>query len=223
MEVYAISDLHLSINNPKPMNIFGPVWDNYLDDLRNDWNSKVGEDDVVILAGDLSWAMKLDEAKPDLDFLSTLSGKKILIRGNHDYWWSAIGKVRDILPKDVYALQNDSIKIGGVIFCGSRGWTFDDSKLVDRELIRLQMSLDSAMKLKTGDEKIVCIMHYPPFEKGKDSPFVRLIEEYPVSAVVYGHIHGASLRDYPLVQNFGGIPYFLTSCDMARNTLQKIL
>ena len=167
MKVYAISDLHLSINNPKPMNIFGPVWDNYLEEIVEDWNKKVTDEDVVLLAGDLSWAMKLEDAKTDINFLKDLKGKKILLRGNHDYWWSTISKVRNILPENIYALQNDSLVLGDYIFCGSRGWIVDDSKMTDsndkkifeRELIRLEMSLKEAKAKQDNNQKF----HHKPF------------------------------------------------------------
>ena len=221
MKVFAISDLHLSINNPKPMDIFGPVWQGYLDTIFCDWKEKVGKDDVVILAGDLSWAMKLEDTAPDFDLLSTLPGKKIIIKGNHDYWWNAIGKVRNALPSDFYALQNDAIKIGDHIFCGTRGWTFDDEKLLSRESIRLEMSLESAKKLQTNGEEIICIMHYPPFDKGEAStPFTDLIEKYDIKKVVFGHIHGKS--QFPLQTLKSGVHYYLTSCDMTQNTLVQI-
>ena len=122
MKIFSISDLHLDINNTKPMNIFGPVWENYLDKIVTDWNEKVSNEDIVILAGDYSWAMKLEEVAPDFEFLNKLKGTKIIIRGNHDYWWSSLSKVRALLPENVYALQNDAIKIGNYIFCGNRGW-----------------------------------------------------------------------------------------------------
>ena len=221
MKVFAISDLHLSINNPKPMDIFGPVWQGYLDSIFSDWQKKVGEDDVVILAGDFSWAMKLEDTAPDFALLSTLPGKKIILKGNHDYWWNAIGKVRASLPEGFYALQNDAIKIGDYIFCGTRGWTFDDEKLLSRETLRLEMSLESAKKLQTNGEEIICIMHYPPFDKGETStPFTNLIEKYGIKKVIFGHIHAQPY--FPLQTIKNGVHYYLTSCDMTQNSLVQI-
>ena len=122
MKVFAISDLHLSVNNPKPMDIFGPAWENYIEKIFVDWREKVGEEDLVLLAGDFSWAMKLEDSIADFQMLEDLPGKKIIIRGNHDYWWNSISAVRKILPKNFYAIQNDALKFGKFIICGTRLW-----------------------------------------------------------------------------------------------------
>lgn len=223
MKVFAISDLHLSINNPKPMDIFGPVWSNYLEEIENDWKVKVTDDDIVLMAGDFSWAMKLADAKSDIEYISKLPGKKIIIRGNHDYWWEGIGKVRAVLPPNFYAIQNDSLKIGNIVFCGTRGWTLDDEKLVNRELIRLEMTLKNAKsKMQEGD-KLVCMLHYPPFDKfGNETVFSKVIESYPVSAVVYGHLHGYISSNIKNIIQHNGVTYYLTSCDQLKNKLTEI-
>ncbi len=231
MNVYSISDLHLDINNTKPMDIFGPVWNNYLDKIVDSWNSLVQDDDVVILAGDYSWAMKLDEVVPDFDFLKNLKGIKILIRGNHDYWWSSVSRVREKLPSNTYVLQNDAIKIGEYIFCGNRGWlipegkydTEENQKLYNRELVRLELSMKSAKKLQTNNEKIIYITHYPPFNnKIEPSLYTKMLEEYGVSYVVFGHLHGY-VNPKMLYNEINGIKYFLTSCDAVKNRLVKIV
>ena len=230
MRIFSISDLHLDINNKKPMDIFGPVWDNYLDKIKLSWTKQVGEEDVVILAGDFSWAMKLTEAVPDFKFIETLPGKKIIIRGNHDYWWSAIGKVRQILPPNTYALQNDAIKIGDYIFCGNRGWiipegkqeTQENQKIYARELLRLEMSLLAAKKLQTSDEKIIYITHYPPFNnKIEPNEFTAKIEEFGVSTVVFAHLHGY-INPKMLYNEINGVKYYLTSCDALKNNVIEI-
>lgn len=223
VKIFAISDLHLSINNPKPMDIFGPVWDNYVEKIFDDWKTKVGTDDVVLLAGDFSWAMKLDDAVADLNLVASLPGKKIMIRGNHDYWWDSLSKLRDVLPKDFYVIQNDSIKIGKYIFCGSRGWTFDDEKLKNRELLRLEMSIKSAINQKLEGDEIICMIHFPPYEKGyKESEFTNLIEKYNIKKVVYGHLHGVWNSKTNKIVNINGVQYFLTSCDLVENKLTLI-
>ena len=232
MKVFAISDLHLSINNPKPMDIFGPAWDNYIDAIKLDWQQKVSPDDIVIIAGDISWAMSLSDAVVDLEYISkTLGvGKKVIIRGNHDYWWDTISKVRKQLPENVYAIQNDSIKFDGVVLCGTRGWVLpetktlepQDQKIVDREAIRLEMTLKSAQEKATNGEEIICIMHYPPFNsRREDSPFTKLIEQYGVKKVVYGHLHGTGGKS-DLVVHKNGVTYYLTSCDKLSNQLVLI-
>lgn len=231
MKIYAISDLHLSINNPKPMEIFGQVWDNYLESITESWK-KVDKEDLVLLSGDLSWAMKLEDARSDLDYMGGFGGKKVILRGNHDYWWKSISAVRSILPEGVFAVQNDAMRIGDVIVCGSRLWTTpepgkfqsdEDKKIYDRELLRLKMSLDAAQKIRQGDEKIIVMTHYPPFNsRFAPSVFTELISDYKPYAVVYGHLHGKDCRCEKLV-DIGGVKYFLTSCDIIGNKLIEIL
>ena len=152
MTVYAISDLHLPARE-KPMDIFGPQWENHFSRIREDWQNKVQPEDVVLLPGDLTWSMHLEEAKEDIARVGELPGRKILLRGNHDYWWSAIGRVRRALPEGMYALQNDSLLLDGVLFAGSRGWTLppyaqeeNDLRIYERERLRLEMSLKDARK-----------------------------------------------------------------------------
>lgn len=231
MKIFAISDLHLSINNPKPMNIFGEVWDYYIDDIFEDWKEKVNQEDIVLLAGDFSWAMKLEDTKKDFELLKNLPGKKIIIRGNHDYWWKGISSVRNFIPEGFYAIQNDAIKFENIIICGTRGWTVpeegqeqtaEDKKIFDREIIRLEMALVEANKLKTSeDDKIVVMIHYPPCNfKRDDSEYTKLLEKYNVSAVVYGHLHGYKKASLYFKKN--NIDYYLTSCDMVGNRLTEI-
>lgn len=231
LKIFAISDLHLSINNSKPMDIFGPVWDNYLENIVEDWKQKVTDEDVVLLAGDLSWAMRLEDAKVDLEILKDLPGKKILLRGNHDYWWSTISKVRNILPKDIYAIQNDSLILGDYIFCGTRGWIVDDSKMTDsndkkifdRELLRLEMSLNDAIKKQDNNQQIICLLHFPPFDKNNNSTkFTDMIEKFNIKTVVYGHLHGKVPNIKPVL-NLNGVNYYLSSCDMVKNKLVEIV
>lgn len=231
MKIYSISDLHLSLTCDKPMNIFGPVWEGYWEQIVDDWNKKVSSDDIVLIAGDISWAMKLEDAILDLKEIAKLPGKKIFIRGNHDYWWKSITAIRHLLPKDMYILQNDCLKINNFVFCGTRGWTVpenenipsdDDKKMLNRELIRLELSLKSATeKMNTGD-KLICMIHYPPFNsKLQSSEFTDLMEKYKVNKCVYGHLHGKNSRSV-LVMQKNGIDYYLTSCDKVENKLVLI-
>lgn len=230
MKIFAISDLHLAFCANKPMDIFGGTWENYLDEIVDDWQKKVSDDDVVVLAGDLSWAMKLSETKQDFEFLSKLKGKKIIIRGNHDYWWSSISAVRNALPSNVYALQNDAIKIENYIFCGTRCWTVPeknfetelDEKIYKREVLRLEMSLDCAKRLQTNNEKIICITHFPPINSSyKENEFTNLISKYNVNKVIYGHLHGNKVR-CNLKHKIQNTEYYLTSCDLLKNKLVLI-
>lgn len=230
MKVFAISDLHISTNTEKPMDVFGGNWVNYMQKIREDWLSKVSDDDLVLIGGDISWAMSIQDAKVDLETIADLPGKKILIKGNHDYWWSGIGKVRDILPSNFYALQNDSIKFNNVVICGSRCWcvpgspdfTEKDQKIYERESIRLKLSLDSAKKLLKDGDKLIALIHYPPFNvKRENSDFTNIFEENKVDCVVYGHLHGKTARADKLVCK-NSIKYYLTSCDMVDNKLTEI-
>jgi len=229
MKVFAISDLHLSINNPKPMDIFGPAWDNYIENVFADWREKVGDEDIVLLAGDYSWAMNLEDTKKDFELVSSLPGKKIIIRGNHDYWWKSISAVRAFLPESFYAIQNDALKFGNIVVCGTRGWVVpdkgelsaEDDKIYKREVIRLELTLKEALSKKQEGDKLICMMHYPPVNfRKEDSEFSRLLEKYEVDAVVFGHLHGYKNAQFKFEK--GGLPYYLTSCDLTGNKLIEI-
>ena len=168
MAVWAISDLHLPARQ-KPMDVFGPQWTNHFERIREDWVERVQAQDVVLLPGDLSWAMHLEEAQEDLARIGALPGIKLLLRGNHDFWWSSIGRVRRMLPEGCFALQNDSLLLDGVLFAGSRGWTIpaepdgdsDDARIYRRERQRLEMSLRNARE-RSADAPLIAMMHYPP-------------------------------------------------------------
>ncbi len=230
MKIFAISDLHISTNTNKPMDVFGGNWVGYIDKIRADWLDKVTDEDLVLVGGDISWAMDIEEAEKDILTISDLNGKKILIKGNHDYWWSGINKVRDMLPEKFYALQNDSVRFDGVVICGSRLWSVpgspdfseQDMKLYLRETERLKLSLKSAQKLMQTGDKLVALVHFPPFNVQRESSaFTDIFEEFGVHSVIYGHLHGKNVRaDKLVVKN--GVKYYLTSCDQVDNKLQEI-
>ena len=198
MAVWAISDLHLPARQ-KPMDIFGPHWANHFERISADWIGRVQPQDVVLLPGDLSWAMHLEEAQEDLARIGALPGIKLLLRGNHDFWWSAIGRVRRMLPEGCFALQNDSLLLDGVLFAGSRGWTIpaepdgdsDDARIYRRERQRLEMSLRNARE-RSADAPLIAMMHSPPRTESAEG-FSDLLRQYGVQDVVYGHLHGAGL------------------------------
>ena len=225
MKIYAISDLHLSTNCDKPMDIFGGNWEGYTEKIMQNWQAKVSDDDLVLIAGDISWAMKLEDAVSDLEWIDKLPGKKIIIKGNHEFWWKSISSVREILPKSITAIQNDAIKFDNLIICGTRGWTVpeenkdfsaEDEKIYKREVERLKLTLKSAKVLQTNAEKIICMMHFPPFDgSGNESEFVKLFEEYGVSVVVFGHLHGYTNCKLKQIKN--DITYYFTSCDHINN------
>ena len=230
MKFYAISDLHISTTTDKPMDIFGGSWVGHMDKIRADWINRVEEDDVVLIGGDISWAMNISEAKADIYSLADLPGIKVMIKGNHDYWWSSISKVRDMLPKRFYALQNDAIRLGGAVVCGSRLWTVPgspdygdkDEKLYLRETERLKLSLKEAAKLLETGDKLIALIHFPPFNVRREaSAFTELFEEYNVNSVVYGHLHGKGIRaDRLVIKN--DVKYYLTACDQVDNKLTEI-
>ena len=222
MSLFAIADLHLPGGQEKPMNVFGEHWDRHFEQISQSWRETVGEQVTVLIAGDISWAMQLQQAIPDLESIGLLPGKKILIRGNHDYWWSAIGRVRAALPAGMYALQQDALDIGEAIVCGTRGWTFpagdtklseEDQKIYQRELIRTESALQAAQRLAGDSKPIIAMLHYPPlYDNERDTAFTALFEKYQVSQVIYGHLHAESIR-LAFDGEHHGVRYRLTSCD----------
>ncbi len=212
------------------MDIFGGNWEGHFEKIKKDWREKVTDEDVVIIAGDISWAMKLENALPDLQAIATLPGQKVFIRGNHDYWWNGISKLRAVAPdSSFHFLQTGAIKIGEYVFVGSRGWscpgspdfTEQDEKLYLREAERFKLAFAEAEKLKVEGDKLVAIIHYPPFTlKNEDTLFTRLFEEKGVDKVVFGHIHGATY--FPLKSYQGEREYVLSSCDKLGFQLVKI-
>lgn len=228
MRIFAISDLHLSFSTDKPMDIFGAGWEGHFEQIKDDWQSRVSDEDIVLVAGDISWAMTLNDAKRDLDELGKLKGKIFMIRGNHDYWWNGYSKVKSILPENVFCIQNNALKCGDYIICGTRGWTVPeraadaDEKYISRELLRLEMSLKEAQRLRTDNEKIILMIHYPPFNsRFEDSVFTEMISSYGIRIVVYGHLHGENIRFQQKV-NKGITDYYLTSCDILKNKLLEL-
>ena len=215
MALFAIGDLHLSLGADKPMDVFGGAWDGYVDKLRAGL-SIIGPEDTTVLCGDLSWGMELEAALPDFRFIAAIPGRKILLKGNHDYWWSGITQVRCNLSKGMYALQNDALAIDDVVLCGTRGWTYgsetaEDKKIYAREVLRLELSLTWAKKQKGS--RLIAMTHYPPLgEKGEETPMSRLLSQYGVEDTVYGHLHGASLRG-AVTGLHGGVRYHCVSCD----------
>lgn len=229
MKIFAIADLHLSNDESKPMDIFGAQWENHFARIREDWASKVSDEDIVLLPGDLSWEMKLEAAVSDIRRVGALPGRKVLIRGNHDYWWSSIGRVRENLPEGMYAIQNDAVTIDGFTFCGTRGWVLpgedsdaDDERIRARELGRLRLSVDSALRI-AGDGPIICLLHYPPLlEAMRNTEVTALIEQTPIREVVYGHLHGNALKGaFRGMHN--GVNYHQVSCDGIGFKLEQIL
>ena len=229
MEIWAIGDLHLPGGGIKPMDVFGPQWKDHFEKIRKDWNEKVQPEDVVLIPGDISWAMQLDDALTDLRQIAELPGRILLLRGNHDYWWSSLTQLRQSLPPDMYALQNDALVLDGVVFCGTRGWNIpigqdaDEQtvKIYNREVGRLELSLKEARR-RSEDGPVIAMMHYPPlYPECQETGFTKLLSEYGVVRCVYGHLHGPSIRR-GFLGRAGGVRYDLVSCDALHFQLKNI-
>lgn len=222
MRVFAISDLHLALVKNKPMDVFDPVWDNYMERLRENWTRIIGQDDLVLVPGDISWATYIEESKPDFDYIESLSGKKIISKGNHDYWWtthSKLNKFKENLSLGSIAfLHNNAFFYENLAVAGARGWknpeedgfTVEDEKIYNRELERLKNSL----KFTEGfNVTRICMLHYPPFSAdGKPTGFVEVMKSFGVNICVYGHLHGKSCS-YAAEGLIDGIRYHLVSAD----------
>lgn len=219
MSIFVIADLHLSFNSDKPMDVFGSEWEAHYEKIEADWVQRVSEDDLVIIPGDTSWAMSFDEAKRDLEWLDALPGKKVLIKGNHDYWWASKKKM-DPVYESITFIHNSIMTYQDTVICGTRGWlcpndvqfTEDDEKIYNREAVRLENALKMA-KNQCMDKMIV-VLHFPPTnDKKAPSKFTELIEQYAADVVVFGHIHSKSYFEMTLQGNHNGVEYYLTSCD----------
>lgn len=218
MALYAIGDLHLCLGSPKPMDVFGGAWIGYMDKLKEGMKILTQEDTLVLL-GDLSWALGLDEAKDDFAWIDEIPGRKIILKGNHDYWWNTASKFykfcNDNGFSNQFILNNNHYEYNGYAICGTRGWFFEeeksgehDEKVFKRELARLETSLKSA-----GDMKKIVFLHYPPRYKGYTcAEILELFDKYDVHSCYYGHLHGAS-HGLAMEGPWDGVDYHLVSAD----------
>lgn len=229
MSLYAIGDLHLSNYVNKPMEVFGSHWTKHDEKIKEHWIRTVKDGDTVLIPGDISWAINMKEAMPDLKWIEDLPGKKILLKGNHDYWWSSISRLNSSFNTMEF-LQNNYFTYEDYAICGTRGWlspnnnsfTSQDEKIYHREVHRLRLSLETAKQ--DGYTKIICMLHYPPTnELHEPSLFTKTFKEYNVNTVIYGHLHGKDFYRYSLHGNHDGITYHLVSCDYLDFKLFKIL
>lgn len=227
MALYGIGDLHLSFSSNKPMDIFGEKWESHSEKIKENWENVVNDSDTVLIPGDISWAITLQEAMEDLKWLDSLPGKKVLLRGNHDYWWTSVSKMRNLFQEMIF-LQNNYFQYESYAICGTRGWDIPsmseedshDMKIYNREVNRLKLSIDSA--LKDNFTKLIVMMHYPPvYEQFIQTKFTELIESYKVEYVLYGHIHTAFEGILEGVYN--GIDYKCISSDYIDFKPVKIL
>ena len=224
MALYALGDLHLSLNSNKSMEIFGDGWQDYVLRLKEAF-SALRPEDVTVLCGDLSWGMSLEESLEDFRFIDALPGKKYLLKGNHDYWWNTAAKMNRFFAESGFStlriLHNNCYEYGGYALCGTRGWFYEetgDQKVFKRELIRLEASLKAA-----GERPKLCFLHYPPLYQGYRCPeIIALLEQYGVERCYYGHLHGGSHR-LALQGWQGGVEYHLISADYLNFCPEKIL
>lgn len=235
MNFFAVGDLHLSLDEKvkKPMEIFGFEWREHWKKLEIKWREKVGKEDTVLVLGDTSWALKLEEAIADLKWIADLPGKKIMIKGNHDLWWQSIGKLNR-LYKNMIFLQGKAVLIDDTVICGTRGWTCPgsepftehDEKIYKRELLRLGFALEDAKKLKEKNpnaKNIIGCLHFPPTnDKYQPSGFTEKFEEAGVNKVFYGHLHGKEIFKKGFQGNLNGVSYRLVSLDYLDFDLYKI-
>ncbi len=229
MKLFAIGDLHMSSAIDKPMNVFGDNWDRHEEKIFDDWTTRVRDEDTVLVVGDISWASKINDAKMDLDKIEEMPGRKIFIRGNHDYWWTTASALNKLCGDSMIFMNTNYETYGDYAICGTRGWLcpndfkFDerDEKIYKREANRLRISLEAAKK--DGYEKFIVILHYPPTnDRFENSLFKDTIDEYKPDHVIYGHLHGQDSFDGGLLGKHGDSMYHLVSCDFLDFKLKEI-
>lgn len=231
MAIFTIADLHLSFNTNKPMNVFGTNWDNYEEKIKQDWIKKVKNTDLVVLPGDFSWAMYLEETTKDFEFINKLPGQKILLKGNHDYWWSTVTSMRKFMKeknfKNIDFLINNSYEYENIIIAGTRGWALsdeeEDKRLTKRETNRLELSIKKGIEEFGEDKEIIIFMHYPPITKNyMNTKYIEIMKKYNVKKCYYGHLHANSIQE-AIEGNIGGIEFKLVSADSLNFNLEKVL
>ena len=233
MAIYTIGDLHLSLKHPKPMDIFGNNWENHEEKIKQDWLSKVTEKDLVILPGDFSWETYLKETDKDFEYINNLPGKKLLLKGNHDYWWTTVSSMRNFIKENNFEnidfIYNNSYEFENYLIAGTRGWSVKEEgneKMLNRETIRLDLSLQDATKKYGTEKEILVFMHYPPItntdlQQNQEPEFVRIMKKYNVKKCFYGHLHSTSIND-AVEGNYFGIDFKLVSSDSLNFKLYKI-
>jgi len=230
MAIYTISDLHLSLGMDKPMDIFGEIWEKHEEKIKENWIKQVKEEDLVLLPGDFSWAMYLEDAKNDFEYLNKLPGTKLLLKGNHDYWWGTLVKMKEFLQENNFEkidfIQNNSYLWEDKIIAGTRGWSEleeNAEKIIRRENLRLELSLQDGVTKYGEDKEIIVCMHYPPFNgyEKEELDFIRTMKKYNVKTCIYGHIHGEAGKD-AIQGNIDGINFIMASSDQTKFDLIKI-
>ncbi|MGN1298712.1 MAG: metallophosphoesterase [Candidatus Scatovivens sp.] len=230
MSIYVIADLHLYFSINKPMNIFGNNWDNHAEKIKKNWIEKVKPEDTVLIPGDFSWATYLEETYKDFEYLNELPGKKILLKGNHDYWWTTLNKMNNYIKqcgfKNINFLYNNSYLIENNIIAGTRGWvgtlSNENLKILKRENERLKLSIKDGIKRFGEDKKIIVMMHYPPFMKENcEVDFIKTMKDFNVSSCFYGHLHADSHKE-AIEGEIKNIYFKLVSSDYMNFDLLKV-
>lgn len=230
MSIYTISDLHLSLGMDKPMDIFGNNWKNHEKKIRDNWIKKVKKEDLVLLPGDFSWVMYIEDAKKDFEYLNELPGTKLLLKGNHDYWWESIKKMREFLKnnnfKNIDFIYNNSYIWENKIIVGTRGWSEQEEnpeKIIRRENLRLEMSIKDGLQRFGEDKEIIVCMHYPPFNgyTKEELNLVKTMKKYNAKICIYGHVHGEVGKDAKQGM-IDGIRFIMASSDQTNFDLIKI-
>ena len=225
MAIYTIGDLHLSFNENKPMSIFGENWEGYEKKVKENWINLVTENDLVVLPGDFSWSMYLKDTYKDFEYLNNLPGKKLLLKGNHDYWWSTVNSMRNYIKennfKDIDFLYNNSYEFENKIIVGTRGWAFgedaESKRMLNREVARLELSIKYGIETFGEGKEIIAFMHYPPIIKqdvqdNEMNLFVQMLKKYNIQKCYYGHLHSTAIKDAVEGEHFG-IDFKLVSAD----------
>ncbi len=238
MALFTLADLHLSLSGEKPMDVFGGSWVHFEKRLQEYWEYMVRDEDTVVVPGDISWAMNLSQAEADFDFIHKLPGKKILMKGNHDYWWTSLTKMEHFLEEKGFSslcfLQNDALLSQGKVLCGSRGWmcedsmTLQDQKILNREAMRFRLSLEQGKKIAEKEKdasgvepEIICFSHYPVITSAqRENPILDVLKEFGVRRVYYGHLHNWGTK--PLYEEWEGIQFTLVSSDYRSFTPVRI-
>lgn len=234
MAIFAIGDLHLSFKENKPMSIFGNNWEGHEEKIKEDWNNKVTENDLVLLPGDFSWSTYMKDADEDFKYLNDLPGRKLLLKGNHDYWWTTLTSMRNFVKENNFQnidfIYNNSYEFDGKIIAGTRGWVQsdepEDRRLVEREIIRLELSIQDGIEKYGREKPIIVCMHYPPItnynlQNNISSGFMEVMKKYQVKQCIYGHLHSTSIRE-AIEGIVDGIELKLVSCDGLDFKLWKI-
>ena len=234
MAIYTIGDLHLSFNENKPMSIFGENWEGYEEKVKENWTKLVKEEDMVVLPGDFSWSMYLKDTYKDFEYLNNLPGKKLLLKGNHDYWWSTVNSMRNYIKenhfKNIDFIYNNAYEFENIIIVGTRGWAFgedaESKRMIQREMARLELSIKNGIENYGENKEIIAFLHYPPIinqniQNNEMNEFIRILKKYDIKKCYYGHLHGTAIKEAVEGEHFG-IVFKLVSADAIQFNLVKV-